>query len=286
MKNAVLGMVLLGAANMAFAATTSTSVSDVVAPAEASVSTSAAAVKATESQWSGSVFGSMIIGTSGANRGDVANSTSGDAYVQFKRRLDADRSIALRGVFLRAEGSEALAFYDPYVLFTFSPFMGSTIRTNIPMSAWSREIGRHELRYDGVLELAKAGKATLSWATNPRAYGYSQNRDGQVSFRWQNDVALSYELNEKALAYFEVGYEARWYHSGKGQGFEDFNSDKAAKDAASKRFMRLLEVGFEFTPVEGVWVAPYVAQGNIRGTQFELFNDDELNYMLEVSASL
>lgn len=291
MKKLVLSLALIGAANVAFATTTSTTVapnaSAVTALPSGSTSTTAEAAGTKAKKWSATAYASSVLGRVQAAEGDTSKNW-GDLYVQATRDIGKGQSIGFRPVWLRnqtlSDRDDEIAFFDPYILYSNKNWYGSTFRTNIPMGEWSRKIGRHEIRHDMGIDLAKFGKFTVSYAQAARVYFYSKEKDGQRSYRWEGDLGLTYTVNDKIAPFIVGKYESNWYNSGNQRGFDM----KVNKNPENVRGDYMLELGVGLTPVKGVWIEPSLSysRDSRRRDAIDLFNDKDTAYELEISISL
>jgi hypothetical protein len=251
-------------------------------------------------KWSASAFYGMYQSVRSINdgiydgvqnsKGEFRGNNSGiaaDAYVQVRRDIGNGQKLALRVSGMQNQTdfrrNDEWSLWDPQILYSF-PVFASTLRLSFPVSEWSQDIGRWELRYNGGNDILQAGKFTLSSLVEARAYAYTVEEDGQRSYRARAGGSANYEISQYFEPYFSALYEWNGFYHGLGQNIEGEMVDR----------QELLEIthlylGAVINPIpKFLSINAYIedARARSRGVDKNLFDEEHSIYNLEFSISM
>lgn len=244
-------------------------------------------------KWTGTAYYGIYNDVSAVNRGDQDAGNGGqgamaDAFVQVRRDIGNGQKLALRinAMYNQMDDSKQSEWemYDTQFLYSF-PIFASTLRLSIPTSKWGKEIGRHELRYNGGNDMLQAGKFTLSSIVEARAYAYTKEEDGQRSVRGRLGASGAYEVNKYFTPYLAGIYEVNKYYHGTGMNIVG----NPTKDRQEKVDITYLDLGAEFNVIPKLLhINAYIEQARARSNSAdqELFNEDQTAYNVEFTLSM
>lgn len=280
MKKVLVVASVVLASTLAFAQSATTSSTG------ATIATPVATAQPTAKKWSGSAFVGNWGNLDKAVSGDETNNfSSTDYFVEAKRDIGNNQSLALRVNAIRYatsdENNDKFQVADPQIFYRNKAFQ-STVRLSLPVTDYAREVGRHELRYNGGMDLYQAGKFTASLLIEGRAYAYTSDSDGQRRFRTRDGFGFTYDVTDRIQPFFNAQYDVRWANSGRGISLTNINKKSDPKNLAR---MHWLDLGATFTLV------PKTLEMNLYATQVrdadsatELFEQSETDYNVEFMA--
>ncbi|MEK6555405.1 MAG: hypothetical protein AABZ31_09205, partial [Bdellovibrionota bacterium] len=248
-KMLVIASVILSS-TIAFAQSSSTS-----AATSASSGTIAAPATIIEpiknpSKWSTSLYYGAYSDLNKANYGEVEDNYAADAFVQVRRDIGNGQKLALRVNAMRNQTDRTQTdewdLFDPQFLYSF-PVFASTLRLSLPVSDWSQDIGRYELRYNGGHDMFQSGKFTVSSLVEARAYAYTEEEDGQRAWRGRLGASAIYEINKYVSPYVAALYQADGNYHGTGLTLDGRMSDKKERVDST-----LLDLGAEINIIPKV----------------------------------
>ncbi len=238
-------------------------------------------------KWSTTAYYGVYNGVNKVNSGDADSGEAADAFVQLRRDIGNGQKLALRvsGMYNQTDGTreDEWALYDPQFIYSF-PIFQSSFRLSMPVSEWSQDIGRIELRYNGGHDMFQSGKFTVSSLVESRAYAYTKEEDGQRSFRNRLGASATYEVNPYFSPYFAAIYEVNNYYHGVGQNIEG-----NMRDRQEKLDVTYLDLGAEINVIPKVLnINAYIEQARARssGADQEIFNEDQTAYNVEFMLSM
>lgn len=232
-----------------------------------------------------------------ADVNDGNNSGNGvDIYVQAMRDIGKGQALGLRVNAAQNQTNETADAYetrlvDPQIMYK-NPFFHSTLRLSLPASEVSREIGRYELRYNGGGDLVDAGRFTLGYGAEARAYAYTKDEAGQRYARYRAILSPAFKVADKLSIISAAIYDVKFNHNGEGYGYMDPSADvdagtgKKARRATDRR--AVLDLGLSIAASKNLLIEPYIEQdhGIDSDTAVKLFNEDNTSYNLEITLSL
>lgn len=313
MKRTLLVVSVLLAANFAMAATapaadpagvdTASSSASKATPGEPSTSggTIIAPNKLETTSWRNKMKFEAYYGVWGTvddvNKGD--NSGNGvDLYAQAARDIGKGQTLALRVSGAQNQSNEnprekyETVLTDPQVIYK-NPFYGSSLRLSFPVMETSRESGRHELRYNGGVDVVDTGRFTVGLGQEIRAYAYTQDQSGQRMARGRVYASPSYKFNDRIATLTNVIYDVRWHHQGEGYQFLDpsANVDDVSTKSNPRNLDRRanLDLGLSINAIPGVLlIEPYVSQIQRvdSGTAWTFLNPDTTGYNVEFTIKM
>lgn len=290
-KNILCGVICsLSLGSVALAQSSSATISSEAASSSAGAIAApiSVAAPAQAKKWSAMAYYGAYSDVSVVNRQDeVQENYQADAFVQVRRDIGNGQKLAFRVNAMRnqtdATKTDEWALFDPQFIYSF-PVFASSLRLNLPVSEWSREVGRLELRYNGGNDLYKSGAFTLSSSVEGRAYSYYKEEDGQRSWRGRLGATAMYEVNSVFSPYVAAIHEWNKYYHGLG-----VNIEGTLRDRDEMVRIAYLDVGAEFNVIPKVLnINAYVEQarvGNISADK-NLLAEDQSAYNIEFTLSM
>ena len=241
------------------------------------------------SKWSSSLFYAPYAGLTDANRGDANDSYATDAFVQVRRDIGNGQKLALRvnGAYNSTDATrnDEWALMDPQFLYSF-PVFASTLRLSLPVSDFSQDVGKYELRYNGGNDLFQSGKFTVTSLVEGRVYTYTEEEDGQRSTRARLGASAIYEINSFISPYVLAFYQSDSYFHGAGQASQ---KGKKLANPESRIDTTVVDAGAEMNLIpKTLHLNAYVEQERRRdvGADKQLFAESDSSYYLEFTLSM
>ncbi len=283
MKLLVVTLVVSFGLNAAWAQSSSVSASPTGAGAIAApVSVAQPTAK---KKWSGSAYVGTYASIRSINEGDTINNSSTDYYLEAKRDIGNGQSLGLRVSAVRYstqdENNDKFLVSDPQIMYR-NKIMASTVRLSMPVHEWSREIGRHELRYNGGMDLYESGQLTTSLLLEGRTYAYTKNEDGQLKLRGRNGVGFTYKVNDRFEPFVNALYHTRWFNDGKGNGITTMNTKTDPNNLSRGHW---LDVGATTTLASKLKLYTYLTQSRAYDANTEILDKLDTAYNVELMAS-
>lgn len=244
-------------------------------------------------KWGLTLFQGVYSGIADANTGNFADST-GDSFVDLSYKLNDLQKVSIRQNFWANQSDATVKneyeLYDFMARFSQSKafqIAGSDValesRIYLPVSDWSQEIGKIEFRQSMAFDRNLAKDLTASFGAQGRLYGYTKDQDGQRGARSFVDAKLAYELNKTFVPYALIQHEGSWRHNGLALSPTGSRSEKPANYNGAN-----LYIGSAVNVSDNFSLEVYVEQDRdlSKTDNYELFNQDESIYALEMAVSI
>ena len=293
MNKVLMGLSVLAAANMAFAATSETTATKDAGETSAKIET----VKEVDKKWSVTLLQETYVMANAAHRRNFTGEVAADSYIGLGYALSDTKSVQFRQNFMMnqtdASKDSEYVIYDPALIYkdkeafkvNNTPIVNE-YRLYLPVSDYSKDVGKVEGRYTAAFDQVLSKDVTLTYSNNLRGYYYSENNDGQRSIRNFTDVTATLNNDSIFEPYFTVGYQVRWYHTG--AGLNNNGTEYVVSNPGNNydKPYWILGTNIDAGPI-GITV--YAEQDhNLRkaGNDFKFANEDEMFYSMVLSASL
>ena len=287
MKSLLTGLSVLAAANMAFAATTTTTdAGQTTAKVEE--------VKEEKSKFSVSLFQETYIGAADANAGEF-DSAVADTFIGLGYKLNDTQSATIRQNFSMNQtdaektaeydiGDVTLIFKDKAAYKLGNEPVAQQFRLYLPVNENSRENGTVQARWGVAVDQTISPALTVSYANTVRGYFHSKE-SGQDASRNYTSATATYKVNDIVSPYMELGHVARFRHTG--EGVRGLDADKAASNPQNFASNAYLDLGVNIS-AGPVGITLYVDQDHdlTGGKDFVLGDEDQLTYSMILSTSL
>lgn len=238
-------------------------------------------------KWSGAAYMGNWGGVAAIADGESSDASSSDFFLEAKRDIGNGQSLGLRVSAIRYATSDdndaKLVPFDPQIMYR-NKILASTVRFSIPVHEYSREIGRHELRYNGGMDLYTAGKFTTSLLLEGRAYAYTENPDGQLKYRTRDGFGFEYSVTDRFQPFVNTMVDVRWVNEGRGISL--VNVDRvASRDPDNLQHRTWMDVGASIKAVPKVLdIYAYLTQARMFDSNTALLDEQDTSYNIEFLA--
>lgn len=286
MKQVLTGLGVLLLSALAFG-------QDATATSAATTTAEISAVKPAAKKVGVTFFQGLYNGVEATNNNDF-DGAYGDSFIDVSYKLDDVQKVSIRQNFwmnqsdaTRTDEYELYDFMARYAHAKALQVAGSDVaaetRIYLPVSDWSREIGKLEFRQSLALDRALTSKLTASYGAQGRLYHYTEDESGQRGARSFVDAKLAYEVNSAILPYVQIQHEGAWRHNGKALSPSGSRSEKDDTYNAANIYL-----GSAFSITKNLSVEAYLGQYRdlTTTTAFQLFDPKETEYSLEMAVSL